>query len=66
MNLEALVQSDLIEYISFPESLKGKYQCFTRADLTALRHIGCNHVFTSVTEGVQHYVRHLHDAQNAL
>lgn len=66
MPLEALVRSGLIEYIPFPESLKGKYQCFTRADLTALRQIGCDHVFTSVTEGVRRYVQHLHDAQNTL
>ena len=27
----------LIDYIPFPDALSGKYQCFTQADLSALR-----------------------------
>ena len=32
--LEEAVSAGLIEYIDFPEALKGKYQSFTQADLT--------------------------------
>ncbi len=54
--LAALVQQGLIEYIAFPETLVGKYQCFTQADLTRLRADGCTHSFASVETGVQQYV----------
>jgi ADP-L-glycero-D-manno-heptose 6-epimerase len=46
----------LIEYIPFPDALRGKYQCFTQADLTALRATGCDHVFADVQHGVARYV----------
>jgi ADP-L-glycero-D-manno-heptose 6-epimerase len=50
---------DLIEYIPFPDALKGKYQSFTQADLTALRQAGCMHVFADVQTGVSDYMRQL-------
>jgi ADP-L-glycero-D-manno-heptose 6-epimerase len=34
----------------------GKYQCFTQADLTALRAAGCDHAFADVATGVRRYV----------
>jgi ADP-L-glycero-D-manno-heptose 6-epimerase len=45
-----------IEYIPFPEHLKGCYQSFTQANLEQLRAIGCNHPFKSVEEGVALYM----------
>lgn len=45
-----------LEYIHFPEHLKGRYQSFTEADLTALRAAGCDHPFKTVAEGVQQYM----------
>lgn len=45
----------LIEYIPFPDALRGKYQCYTEADLTALRAAGCNHAFADVQTGVARY-----------
>ena len=42
----------LIEYIPFPDALRGKYQCYTQADLTALRAAGCDHAFADVQTGV--------------
>jgi ADP-L-glycero-D-manno-heptose 6-epimerase len=53
---EAMVVAGLIEYRDFPESLRGKYQCYTRADLTALRSAGCDHVFADVQNGVSKYI----------
>ena len=46
----------LIEYIPFPDALRGKYQCHTQADLTALRSAGCDHVFADVQTGVRRYM----------
>ncbi|HXE50682.1 MAG TPA: NAD-dependent epimerase/dehydratase family protein, partial [Ramlibacter sp.] len=52
----AAVSKGLIEYIPFPEALRGKYQCHTQADLGALRAAGCNHVFADVQSGVANYM----------
>jgi ADP-L-glycero-D-manno-heptose 6-epimerase len=41
LSLEQAVASGLIEYIAFPDALRGKYQCYTQADLGALRGCGC-------------------------
>jgi ADP-L-glycero-D-manno-heptose 6-epimerase len=49
----------LVEYIPFPDALRGKYQCFTQADLTALRATGCDHAFVDVQTGVTKYVQWL-------
>jgi ADP-L-glycero-D-manno-heptose 6-epimerase len=46
----------LIEYTAFPDALRGKYQCYTQADLGALRAAGCDHVFTDVQTGVAKYM----------
>jgi ADP-L-glycero-D-manno-heptose 6-epimerase len=54
--LGELVQSGQVEYIEFPAALVGKYQCFTQADLGALRGIGCKHEFADVATGVKRYV----------
>ena len=53
------VTQGLIEYIPFPEALRGKYQCFTQADLTALRAAGCDHAFADVQTGVAKYMAEL-------
>jgi ADP-L-glycero-D-manno-heptose 6-epimerase len=50
------VDLGLLEYIPFPDALRGKYQCYTQADLTALRAAGCDHVFADVASGVSHYM----------
>jgi len=57
--LEKLVASKLIEYVTFPDALKGKYQSFTQADLTKLRAAGYTADFLTVEEGVARYVRWL-------
>lgn len=41
-----------IEYIPFPEKLIGKYQSFTQADLTNLRHAGYQEPFLTLEEGI--------------
>lgn len=57
--LDELLQRGLIEYIPFPDALKGKYQSFTQADLTKLRAAGYDAGFATVEEGVKHYVEWL-------
>ncbi|MCK6447083.1 MAG: ADP-glyceromanno-heptose 6-epimerase [Planctomycetes bacterium] len=48
--------------IPFPAELEGKYQRFTRADLTALRRTGCDVEFSSLETGVATYVRTLKES----
>lgn len=45
-----------IETIPFPEKLKGRYQSFTQADMTALRAAGYDKPFKTVAEGVAEYM----------
>jgi ADP-L-glycero-D-manno-heptose 6-epimerase len=54
--LAELVRQGLVEYFPFPDALVGKYQCFTQADLTRLRAVGCAHEFVDVATGVKRYV----------
>ncbi|AXU96960.1 ADP-glyceromanno-heptose 6-epimerase [Erwinia persicina] len=49
-------QSGEIEYIPFPEKLKGRYQAFTLADQTKLRAAGYDKPFKTVAEGVADYM----------
>ena len=56
MTLAQAVQAGLIAYIPFPDALRGKYQCFTQADLSALRAAGCDHRFADVRTGVTQYM----------
>ena len=57
--LAAVAEQGLVEYVPFPDALRGKYQCFTQADLTALRATGCDHTFVDVQTGVGKYVQWL-------
>ncbi|WP_048437806.1 ADP-glyceromanno-heptose 6-epimerase [Caenimonas sp. SL110] len=58
-NTSLAVAQGLIEYLAFPEALKGKYQSYTQADLTALRAAGCDHQFADVQTGVRQYMNAL-------
>lgn len=48
-----------IDYIPFPENLKGRYQTYTQADLTQLRATGCPIKFKTVAEGTIEYMKWL-------
>lgn len=54
-----LVAQGIIEYIPFPDALKGKYQSFTEADLGQLRASGYRGDFATVEQGVADYVQWL-------
>jgi ADP-L-glycero-D-manno-heptose 6-epimerase len=59
MSLPEMVAAGLIEYIDFPEALKGKYQSFTQADIAKLRAAGYKAEFATVEQGVAKYVETL-------
>jgi ADP-L-glycero-D-manno-heptose 6-epimerase len=59
LGLDELVARGLVQYIDFPEALVGRYQCFTQADLGALRGCGFDLDFCDVATGVERYVRWL-------
>jgi ADP-L-glycero-D-manno-heptose 6-epimerase len=59
LTLEALTTEGLLAYIPFPDALRGKYQCYTQADLSALRATGCEHQFADVQTGVASYINWL-------
>ncbi|UYO75999.1 ADP-glyceromanno-heptose 6-epimerase [Halomonas qinghailakensis] len=48
-----------IDYIPFPEELKGRYQSYTRADISNLRASGCDVEFKTVAQGVKAYLEWL-------
>ena len=47
--------SGSVEYISFPEELKGKYQNYTQADTATLFAAGYNGGFMSLKEAISDY-----------
>lgn len=59
LNLAEMQQQGLVSYIPFPESLRGKYQSFTQADIGALRNSGYSGTFLSVEQGVARYVEQM-------
>jgi len=48
-----------VEYIPFPEHLRGKYQSHTRAKLERLRKAGFDGVFSTLEQGVPPYLEYL-------
>ncbi|OCG48431.1 ADP-glyceromanno-heptose 6-epimerase [Gilliamella sp. Choc5-1] len=48
-----------IDYIPFPDHLKGRYQSFTQADLSNFRKTGCQIEFKTVAEGTTKYMQWL-------
>jgi ADP-L-glycero-D-manno-heptose 6-epimerase len=52
-----------IRYVPFPEDLRGRYQAFTEADLTALRAAGYEGAFLDVAPGVARYLDWLRDEE---
>ncbi len=59
LSLTDMQRQGLIRYIPFPGDLKGKYQSYTQADLTALRAAGYQAPFLTVEQGVAAYCRQL-------
>ncbi len=62
LTLQQMIDERLVSYIDFPDALRGKYQCFTQAELHALRSVGCDHAFADVERGVRSYIERLPQA----
>ena len=60
LSLEDLVKQGMLRYVEFPEDLKGRYQSYTQADVTALRKAGFTAPMRDVQTGVTEYVQALH------
>lgn len=63
--LGELVAQGVIEYIAFPDALRGKYQSYTQADLGLLRAAGYSGAFRGVGQGVEQYARALFEQRRA-
>ena len=59
LTLDQMVAQGLIEYVPFPDILKGKYQSFTQADISKLRAAGYTAPFHDVASGVGEYCKTL-------
>lgn len=59
LTLEEMRAQQIIRYIDFPDTLKGKYQSFTEANITALRQAGYQAPFFDVETGVERYIEQL-------
>ncbi len=53
-----------VEYVDFPEHLKGRYQGFTEADMTRLRAAGYTGTFRDLRTGIKGYVEWLQAQQS--
>jgi ADP-L-glycero-D-manno-heptose 6-epimerase len=53
----AMGREPKIEYIEMPETLRGKYQYFTQADMGKLRAAGYDRPFTALEDGIREYVQ---------
>jgi ADP-L-glycero-D-manno-heptose 6-epimerase len=53
----ALGRPPQIDFIEMPEVLRGKYQYYTKADITKLRETGYARTMTPLTEAVRDYVQ---------
>ena len=59
LSLAQAQETGNIDYVPFPEALKGKYQSYTQADIGALRKAGYRKEFLTVEQGVARYVEQL-------
>ena len=55
------VTNPSIEYIPFPDHLKGSYQNFTESDNSKLRKIGYKKKFIDIEEGIFKYLNQIND-----
>ena len=59
LTLEQLLQQQIIRYIPFPDALRGKYQSYTQADISAMREAGYTESFLTVEQGTANYVNYM-------
>ena len=59
LTLSAMRERGVVQYIPFPEDLRGRYQSYTQADIAALRAVGYDAPFLTVEQGVTRYCQKL-------
>jgi ADP-L-glycero-D-manno-heptose 6-epimerase len=59
LRLKEILEQGFLEYVAFPDALRGKYQSFTEADISALRKAGYDAPFFTVEQGVARYMAEL-------
>jgi ADP-L-glycero-D-manno-heptose 6-epimerase len=59
LTLAAMRERGVIQYIPFPDDLRGRYQSYTQADITRLRAAGYKAPFLTVEQGVARYLQKL-------
>jgi ADP-L-glycero-D-manno-heptose 6-epimerase len=59
LTLAAMRERGVVQYIPFPEDLRGKYQSHTQADISVLRSAGYEIAFLTVEQGVARYCQKL-------
>lgn len=59
LTLSGLVAEGIIQYTPFPDAIKGKYQSYTKADISRLRTAGYSAPMQTIEEGVRRYVQAL-------
>lgn len=64
LSLDDLVKQGLLRYDNFPDDLKGRYQSYTQADVSALRQAGFTAAMRDVESGVSEYVHQLFAPQS--
>jgi ADP-L-glycero-D-manno-heptose 6-epimerase len=65
LSLEMALLEGILEYGEFPEHLRGKYQCYTCADLKRLRAVGYTAPTLAVQQGVARYCDWLQGIQGS-
>ena len=63
LDMATLQAQGIVSYMDFPEALKGKYQSFTQADISALRQTGYDAPLLTVEQGTARYVEVLRAKQ---
>lgn len=64
LGLAQAVRVGAIEYVPFPDALRGKYQAFTQADVMRLRAAGFDTPTLTVEQGTASYMRWLLEIDN--
>jgi len=59
LTLTAMRERGVIQYIPFPDDLRGRYQSYTQADISMLRAAGYDTPFLTVEQGVSRYIQKL-------
>ena len=65
LSREMALLEGILEYSEFPDHLRGKYQCYTCADLSRLREAGFTQPMLTVEQGVARYCDWLQGIETA-